>query len=166
MSADDLDGMGTGELTHILRDDKIVFLDVDGVLNCASTTQRFNGFIGIDPLKVELLNQIVREGGARIVVSSTWRNMYELPELIEIFRDSGLDRSIEVIGKTGRSFSGHRGQEITMWIYDNGIPRRWLVLDDDSDAGEGWCEPHFVHTSWEHGLTTTDVILAGNILRD
>ncbi len=27
---------------------RVVFLDVDGVLNCRSTEDRFHGFIGID----------------------------------------------------------------------------------------------------------------------
>lgn len=40
---------------------RIVFLDIDGVLNCKSTRQRHKGFIGIDPVHVEILSRIIRK---------------------------------------------------------------------------------------------------------
>ena len=52
-------------------------MDVDGVLNCRSTEDRFHGFIGIDDELVRNLSDFVAlsnaEEDTRIVVSSTWR---------------------------------------------------------------------------------------------
>ena len=33
---------------------RVIFLDMDGVLNCAATKESFRGYIGIDDTKVEL----------------------------------------------------------------------------------------------------------------
>lgn len=52
---------------------KVLFLDVDGVLN--GHQQHKNGYCGIDPVKVELLDDIVRGTGCRIVLASAWRYM-------------------------------------------------------------------------------------------
>ena len=51
----------------------VIFLDVDGVLNNAYTTDRIKGYIGIDDNKVRLLKQIVDYFDAKIILSSTWR---------------------------------------------------------------------------------------------
>lgn len=53
---------------------KLIFLDVDGVLNCHHTKDRApSGVIGIDPQKVLLLRQIVQETHACIVLASSWQ---------------------------------------------------------------------------------------------
>ena len=58
---------------------KVIFLDVDGVLNCETTEDVIwrdkskGGLRGIDDAKVELLKKIVDATSAMIVVSSTWR---------------------------------------------------------------------------------------------
>ena len=59
---------------------KVVFLDVDGVLNCKNTKEviwRDNGkqgFHGVEDGKTELLAEIVKTTDAVIVLSSTWRD--------------------------------------------------------------------------------------------
>ena len=40
---------------------RIVFLDIDGVLNCKSTRQMHKDFIGIDPVHVEILSRIIKK---------------------------------------------------------------------------------------------------------
>lgn len=55
---------------------KIIFLDVDGVLNCRGTKARCEGFTGIDKAKVALLKELVDATNAKIVLSSTWRLGY------------------------------------------------------------------------------------------
>ena len=53
---------------------KIVFLDIDGVLNCEGSRSRCVGYRGIDDKKVENLAQIVKATGAKIVLISTWKD--------------------------------------------------------------------------------------------
>ena len=57
---------------------KVLFLDVDGVLNrCGKSAQ------GLEEDKVALLKQIVAATGCRIVLSSTWRKTQHQRERIE-----------------------------------------------------------------------------------
>ena len=60
---------------------KIIFLDVDGVLNCKSSKSRCGGFLGIDDSKVKLLKEIIDITGAKIVLSSSWRYGWRRNEL-------------------------------------------------------------------------------------
>ncbi len=91
---------------------RLLFLDVDGVLNSADWCRRRpsrgewaatmdispepsrHNLIAwaqrsIDPDAVERLNVLVDATDARIVVSSTWRLMYALPRLELILRERG-----------------------------------------------------------------------------
>src|SRR5258707_9628164 len=58
---------------------KIIFLDMDGVLNCYDTTDRIvfppwnQTFLGLDNDKVQLLSKLVQETGAKVIISSSWR---------------------------------------------------------------------------------------------
>ena len=57
---------------------KIIFLDIDGVLNSMDyfeQTKDCKGYTEINPEKVKLLKEIVDRTGAEIVLSSTWRDL-------------------------------------------------------------------------------------------
>lgn len=53
---------------------KIIFLDIDGVLNEEKSRSRCCGYKGIDDKKVENLAKIVKATGAKIVLVSTWKD--------------------------------------------------------------------------------------------
>ncbi len=54
---------------------RIIFLDVDGVLNCSSTKERFQGFIGIDDRFAKTFASLVKKSRedepTEIVLSSS-----------------------------------------------------------------------------------------------
>ena len=56
---------------------RIIFLDVDGVLNCDSSEELFKGVPGVDSKHVKVLAEIVRRSSlideTKIVVTSSWR---------------------------------------------------------------------------------------------
>lgn len=129
---------------------KIIFLDIDGVLNHERFyKERFSKryeevaiahpYSEIDPECVKKLNILCEETGAKVVISSTWRH-------------SGLDYCVDVLkfhGFTGEviditpSLNGDnyvRGNEILKWIKDNKKLvgdyynfTEYVILDDDSD---------------------------------
>ena len=68
----------------------VVFLDVDGVLNCVTTKQMTpSGFIGIMPSRVKLLKQIVEENDADIVLVSSWKSVWSKnPDIMELMRST------------------------------------------------------------------------------
>lgn len=121
---------------------KIIFLDIDGVLNCPATLERFQGTIAIDTNMVSSMKRIIRETGAKVVISSTWRMSKE--RLAEIEK-----HGIEFIDITPvlRSI---RGEEIASWLKSHPNVKKYAILDDDSDFLP---EQPLFQTSWEVGLT-------------
>ena len=64
---------------------KVVFLDVDGVLNTSKTFERvYHSFkntgkkeLEIDLFRLEYLKRIIEETNSKIVLSSTWRRFFQ-----------------------------------------------------------------------------------------
>lgn len=138
---------------------KVIFLDVDGVLNSGEGLKQHinkNGFNGIleyskiedKPLK--LLQEIIEKTSAKIVLSSSWNNNKRLYEKLERrLRDCGM----EIYDITPSLGSGNqRGDEIREWISANPV-EKFIILDDDSDMCEYTTMENFINTTYKHGLT-------------
>jgi hypothetical protein len=128
---------------------KVIFLDIDGVLNWAGTEDRINGFIGLCSERIQRLNAITdAHPDAKIVVSSTWRKSFfpggykDFDGLVQLLHDRGV--KAEIIDYTPWRFSYQpRGAEIREWIEDwrqenPGQELVYVVLDDDTDGMEGY----------------------------
>lgn len=134
---------------------RLVFLDIDGVLNSnesrlAGRRIDFEGrSISIDPLAVGRLNRLALPG-VDFVLSSTWRHMGLgtvqsllatagfVGRLIDAtpLRVPGLGDpySIHADHRAGRGVSTTRGQEIAAWLDANfGWTDAIAILDDDTD---------------------------------
>lgn len=130
---------------------KVLFLDIDGVVNCATTCQRHRGAIGIDPYMALLVGRIIIATEAKIVLSSSWRFMTDGKEEVE--------RQVMPIfditprhPKIGGAETMERGYEIKAWLDEHPEVNRYAILDDDSDMLEEQL-PHFFKTTWEKGIT-------------
>lgn len=137
---------------HIIAS-KILFLDIDGVLITAgSKVCRSHKMRKADPGCVAQLNRVIRETGARVVVSSSWRLD---PEVYRHLKAWGVEA--EFVGKTP-SLGTDRGLEIAAWLSahkrgGNPAPRRLVILDDYNDM---WPYRDFqVRTDFREGLTKT-----------
>ncbi len=120
----------------------IIFLDIDGVLNCQlyyNTTQfadykaakkqmrkdvkserieRLDYYAGqICKDRIKMLNDLCSETESKIVVSSTWRSNQTVEQLQEMFNYCG--GTFEILDKTGYCECRTRGCEINKWLYDN-----------------------------------------------
>ena len=145
---------------------KVIFLDIDGVLNSISCKVKIEGFDFVEDEKVALLKEIIDLTGAKVVLSSTWRYGWyamehiENPDegdlrdirMFEALRDKLLDFDIELLGYT-EDFERH-GAEISAWLKNwQGEPiEAYAVLDD---MGGNEIQPHckyLVQTSMTHGL--------------
>jgi len=139
---------------------KIIFLDVDGVLNSKSTIPK-RKIIEIDKIHVDLLNQIITaHPDVRFVLSSTWRkpsvkihrNIYEL------LKENGFIG--QFIGETPIFFNRSRGMEIEAWLEDNLSKKelkesKFVILDDDCDMYP--VEKYLIRTSFDFGLNSEHV---------
>lgn len=119
---------------------KIIFLDIDGVLNSMDyfeQTKNCKGYTGtINPEKVKLLKKIVDRTRAEIVLSSTWRDLAKRkdePEhpMYTYLTDTLKEYGMEIVDHT--PYIGQdRPKEIRAWL-DNQRNKdiRFVSLDDD-----------------------------------
>ena len=144
---------------------KVVFLDIDGVLNsqrvCIATggishTTRGGGLEHLDPIAIALIRGICRAAGAEIVLSSTWRKHAD-------WKDYGTDMDLPITDRTSQSSTGNRGEEIAEWLRAHPETERYAIIDDDSDMLPEQL-PYFVHTSGMEGFIWKDAVLLAEIL--
>lgn len=147
----------------------IIFLDIDGVINskewheselCKSFGTSVKRYF--DPKCVALLNRIVEESSARIIISSSWRLLRNLQELQDLFHSVGFTGKI--YGKTPVSSTydidnpTSRGAEIQEWLDANKkrikSPIRYVILDDEDDFLEHQYS-YFFQTNPVTGLDTS-----------
>jgi len=145
---------------------KVIFLDFDGVLNSAASfwfERRFRKahpeLDDLGPVRETLCRvctsnfQVILDHfpETKVVISSTWRNLFTLDWLKEKLASYGIDSS-RVIGKTGGADWGDRGTEIQQWLNEHPEVKTYVVLDDNYIGG-GIPETNIVKTSWNVGLT-------------
>ncbi len=135
---------------------KVIFLDVDGVLNCAFSRSRCGMFTGIDSRKVKALRQIVEQTGARLVLTSTWKEDWQrLDKESQTEAGDYLDRKLKrerlaLYDKT-EDYGRMRGKEIREWLARHPGVEAWVVLDDEifEDYEEQGILGHLVRTVYE-----------------
>lgn len=138
---------------------KVIFLDIDGVLNHQKhyewlmTTneptpmQRVYPYSEFDPKSCRLLNEIIKETGAQIVVSSSWRLDGEI-RLNCLFKYFGLPRIYSITP----CLNTERGIEIGAWLAAHPEVDGYVILDDDEDMTAEQM-PFFIKTNpYEDGL--------------
>lgn len=138
---------------------KVIFLDVDGVLNFYQTEAVSpQGYTGIASQPLKHLRKIVKATGARIVLCSTWRKGWNFNEeecsadgkyLISRLKRFGL----HILDKTEDGNDAFRGTAIKKWLDKHPHVQKWIVLDDEIfvDYIECGIIPHLVQTNFYAG---------------
>ena len=146
---------------------RVIFLDVDGVLNNGSWAMEmydkgirtYRDDILYEPA-LERLKRLVDATGAMIVVSSSWRqNITSFRHLRDWLKMYGMKIS-DITPYVG----GCRGDDITAWFNRNPGEWSYAILDDEDDMGEHM--DHLVQTDFDVGFTDQDcekamIILSG-----
>lgn len=163
---------------------KILFLDVDGVLNNRLTYARIHrawkesgnatkgGEFGwpmghLDATLVPNLNPIVEQTGCQIVLSSSWRIIAKIPDFRQWVALKGFKYPDSIIDRTRSSVGDDpdgRGNEIKDWLKGHPEVTAYAILDDDSQDIIRVHPNNFVHTSLNEGLTEEKVQAAIAIL--
>ena len=144
---------------------RVIFLDVDGVLNNGSWAMEmydkgirtYRDDILYEPA-LERLKRLVDATGAIIVVSSSWR---QIPTAYGHLKD-WLEKFGMTIWDKTPYIGTCRGDDITAWFNINPGEWSYVILDDDDDMGEHM--GHLVQTDFDVGLIDTDVERAMIIL--
>ncbi len=157
----------------------IIFLDIDGVLNCevfynSKQAQEAREEVKTDPEsesshwkhqicreRVSWLNDLCTEINAEVVISSSWRGS-GLEYCQKALQEAGA--TFEMIGVTPHLNQEGclRGNEIYLWLQKNIVPathgmfasdfKKYVIIDDDSDMLL-WQQPNFFQTDRYSGLT-------------
>lgn len=148
---------------------KILFLDIDGVLNYEASFRRWWAQYGnnkcIDRGNVEVLNAICEEHpDLNIVLSSTWRLYFSIPEMREQLVAQGFLFPERLIDRTRSARRDEpRGFEIRDWLAERDDVTAFVILDDYSDM-----KPHMGHlvqTSDKHGLEHSHIRAVNRVLQ-
>lgn len=150
---------------------KVIFLDFDGVISTPDYKW------SLEPAKVQLLEELIKDTNAKIVVSSSWSTgcrtgedfvnkmfgkwkeitgPHVTPEKNQIFKDAIID----VTDHMGND----RGDEIQRWLdaHEDEVDS-YVIFDDDADMLEEQLF-NFVQTDGYEGLTSREIKLAKLIL--
>src|SRR5689334_230591 len=139
---------------------KIIFLDIDGVLNDSSEPI-------ILPECASHFKRIVKETEAKVVISSGWRRWVHGG----LMTDLGFQQMLrthcivcQVVGVTPADGKVQgRGKQIAAWLAENGPVDSYVVIDDDNhDFRE--CGHPFVKTDGTKGLSEQDAVRAIELL--
>ncbi len=129
---------------------RVIFLDIDGVL---APIRRWDRYGDLELTCIQVLNEIVTQGGADVVVSSTWRYGKTVAELQAMLEAAGFTGS--VVDKTPAGELGvGRGEEIASWLAENTVDG-YVIIDDHVDMGE--LRGRLVLTHPGRGLQPADV---------
>lgn len=109
--------------------EKVIFADVDGVLNTLKTVEQY-GFHYIDNVLLTIFEQIVKKTQAKVVISSAWR-MY--PDSRKVIKREFNYCGLEVLDWTPNLPNNPRRDEIQAWIDKNPVAK-FAIIDDDWDA--------------------------------
>ncbi|WP_166237763.1 HAD domain-containing protein [Paenibacillus turpanensis] len=165
---------------------RIIFLDIDGVINTVRNLQ-FQGAgadtrpdqIRLDPLPLLSLKEMIEVTNAYIVVTSSWRKKRETSRLWKVFMKAMEEAGLQsrVIGVTPEldkpEESAERWQEIQLWLEQNKrLKIKGIVILDDQESMGDYTKTHFVHCDPYDGLTkplmkkAVQVLLSGQRLWD
>lgn len=157
----------------------LVFLDIDGVLNCCQTKERIDSYIGIEDKKVKLLKELVDKTDSKIILVSTWKAWW----YADPSRKNRQDRSanyldailarhnLKIIDKTYEYNFRNRGEGILYYL-DNlkrsGIEvNNYVILDDMMfDYEKLKLKNHLVKTTFRWGLRDNHIDKAIKILEN
>jgi len=135
---------------------KVLFLDIDGVLDSVRSAIAFGGYptgledIGaFDPIAIRLLQRLCDASGAQVVLSSAWRTFVD-------FRAVGAAFGLPVIDQTPLLL-GQRGDEIHAWLCEHPQVEQYAIVDDNDDMLPGQMS-RFVQTCGFDGLRWGDYV--------
>lgn len=163
---------------------KVIFLDVDGVLNSFPTINEDNSLEGDLIIRLE---KIVKATNAKIILSSSWRlSTIALRELMDTllwydlsisgctqdgvsmkyFENTPFENVVPTKRYTNsKNYTYDRGAEIAKWLleHDSAV-EKFIIIDDEDIDIKNWFSAEVVKTNFSTGLTKEDAAKAIKLL--
>jgi len=145
----------------------LLFLDIDGVIN-SEDFYRSHLYPGnpddmdemfmilqerpkwhVDNIALARIKKVCEDSNSSIVISSTWRSIYNKDDFIRIFDSCGWSNA-PIIDVTPMIDGGIRGDEVRKWMNDHHCTDTYVIIDD---AEEFYPEQSLYRTDFKHGFT-------------
>jgi hypothetical protein len=152
---------------------RIIFLDIDGVLNSAQfradntngegvaiVNGAFDATAHIDPQRVARLNRLIETTSAEVVLSSSWRKLFGLERTQSSLKAKGFAH--QITDCTLRLVGEARRVEIETYLAAIGASPRFVIFDDDAEEIGAGFGLSFIHVA--DGLEEEHVERACRIL--
>ncbi len=159
-----------------MKSAKIIFLDIDGVLQPCSSKERFQHdlyalqkelaekFNNEDYLKMNIydlgavyydwypeavtnLKKLISETNAKIVISSNWSSYNTLDRLRDFFKIHDLD--VFIIDEIPKNINS-RAKQIEEYVLNNPNISKFVILDDVDSGISSIFPKNFVHTTKDY----------------
>jgi hypothetical protein len=106
---------------------KVIFLDIDGVLNTTATPKPARDSRVVDPMLLARFRKLLFDTDAEVVLSSTWRHD---PDGLASAERMGIP-FMDILP----DMRPHpRNEEIVAWLKAHPAVRRFAVIDDEDDC--------------------------------
>lgn len=151
---------------------KVIFLDFDGVVRLPAETGDAKSY-RFDISKLKAVAGLATSIGARIVVSSSWREFYDLDRMIvemsgilprALFHNSWMTPLIYSRSRVDK-YELPRGADILTWLYNHPAVTEFVILDDLAPDHFKGMEHHHIHCDSNTGITEKDIDAARILLQ-
>lgn len=139
---------------------KILFLDIDGVLNSREYDRRrnWNEQTDIDETRLPLVKEIIDKTGAKIVLISTWRSHWNRD--VNLCDEDGMyinrlfsKYGLAIYDKTpDLGLLSKRKDEVKAWLAEYKSDIEGFVILDDYRFGWDDLSDFYIHTNPNYGL--------------
>ncbi|TLG72731.1 HAD domain-containing protein [Culicoidibacter larvae] len=154
---------------------RILFLDVDGVLNSHDYLGRSEALAEGDPYKyierdkLAILQELVYGYDFKVVLHSTWKNLFDerlvpVNKLGKALLQALADFDIVLFDKT-LTVDYERQLEIVAWLKAHAtLPIENYIIIDDAKIDWQELRPHVIQTNEWYGLTREDARQVSDII--
>ena len=158
-----------------MTNERVIFLDMDGVL-CTPRACLAHGQKGLnrylDPIGIDFLNRFTKASNSMIVVSSTWRTLFDDFAFKTLMATAGYTGRYKKDWKTPDFFKqtnsglwmapgdgkATRPIEIQEWLNNHLEVGEYLIFDDDSFEWNEKQTKRWIHTDTYNGITHQNMI--------
>ena len=149
-----------------MRARRIVFLDFDGVISSDRYLHRKEEGDGyLDPTRLVRLCRIIDVTGAEIVLSTSWRNHWNVdPALCDddwrrLFAEDVAAYELPIVDRTPEIRAWDRAVEVRAWLEAHADEvLSYVILDDQGFHGWSEMSDRFVKTAGHRGGITEDEV--------
>lgn len=103
-----------------------------------------------DPFAIAILNELKKETNYKLVISSSWADLHEKEELVNLLNKNGLNYDLHDDWKTPRNKGETRQEQINNWLLNHPEIEHYFIFDDTKSAPE-----LFVRDPYDFNLNDT-----------